>query len=447
MGHAAAALVAVQHAKGLHERLGGMTLQVWLEHVCRIPGADARALMGAIDVLARMPTVIIGLSDRWLSWPQAQAICRAARKAPVTSLAELDQLVGAAMIDMADFEPGALVDDVWHWVDARRPSRLAQAERARDRAEFVSLAPRLFGGGSLYGELGTVSFATVAEALDTSLGPPPVTPDNLDVLDESEIDHLFDTLDEQRRTHTADNGRRLARSLVELCEHSLSGFQETTNGDNRTAGDGHPGDARPLLVATIGLDALLDRNRTPGWLLHTLAGGRMKMSATALQQLVDDRGADIRGIVLDDCGQIVGVGRTTRIPPQWLRQAIWARDTAVRDPDGSTPIRRADLDHITRWPDGATDVSNLHPIGRGWHNHKTSRSWTVTRQHDGTTTWRHRHHGWMLRMAPAKRSLTSRARAGPPPPPPPPPHEPGRPLSQSPVMQPRLDDIAFAGVP
>ena len=131
-------------------------------------------------------------------------------------------------------------------------------------------------------------------------------------------------------------------------------------GGARPAGDGSgPDDTarpapRPLLLATVELEALLDQTRTPGWLLHTLAGGRMKVSTSTLQRLVDERGADLRTIVLDDAGEVVGVGRRTKVPPRWLREAIWVRDTAVRDPDGTTPVRRADLDHIVPWPDGAT---------------------------------------------------------------------------------------------
>ena len=47
------------------------------------------------------------------------------------------------------------------------------------------------------------------------------------------------------------------------------------------------------------------------------------------------------------------------------------------------PVRRADLDHIRPWPDGPTDVDNLNPIGRRWHNAKTSRHWTVHRARTG----------------------------------------------------------------
>ena len=87
---------------------------------------------------------------------------------------------------------------------------------------------------------------------------------------------------------------------------------------------------------------------------------------------------------------------------------------AVRDPDGSTPVRRADLDHVRPWPDGATTVANFNPVGRRWHNHKTSRSWTVHRARDGTVTWRHRRHGWTIRLAPPRRDLTDVPDPGPP---------------------------------
>ncbi|HEX9765414.1 MAG TPA: DUF222 domain-containing protein, partial [Nitriliruptorales bacterium] len=319
MGEAVRLLIDLEHDEELPARLGGMSLQVWLEHVCRIRGADARALLGAIDVLVHLPAVVTGLCERWLSWSQLQAIARAARRVPVGRLAELDGLVAGAMIGHADVEPDAIIADVWAWVDQLQPSRLEQAEKAADRGEFLALSPQLFGGGSLYGEFGPTSFATVAEALDAPLGPAVDVPDDLD--DQPAVDAALDSLDEQRRGLNHGHGKRMAQRLVDICEQSLAG---AAGGDQ---GEAVP--ARPLLLATIGVEALLDDERTPGWLLHTLAGGRMKVTSDLLQRLIDQRGADIRGIVFDDCGQVVGVGYQTRIPPRWLRHAIWARDLTV----------------------------------------------------------------------------------------------------------------------
>jgi hypothetical protein len=420
MGRLVRLLIDIKGADDLAEVTGGMSLHVWLQHQGRATHAEARDLLAAADVLVHMPATVAGLCDRWLSWPQTIAIARAAKRIPVRLRADLDQLVADAMTTHADWEPDALVHDVWQWIDARQPTRLARQQQAADRGEFVTLTPRLFGGGTLFGELGTVSFATVAEALDAPLGPPVTPPDDLD--DTDAVDEALDELEARRETLTRHHGRRLARQLVSLCEHALAGHRPTDGaGEPGSSADGGTGTnagpasrPRPMLLATIGLDALLDQDATPGWLLHTLIGGRMKIATHTLQQLINQRGADLRSIVLDDTGQIVGVGRRTHIPPDWLREAIWARDTAVRDPDGTTPVRRADLDHIDPWPTGPTDVANLQPVSRRWHNHKTSRHWTVTRTRDGTTVWTHRRHGWTIRLAPPQRDLQQPPHTGPP---------------------------------
>ena len=403
MGELVGLLVAVSAAEELAALTGGMSLHVWLQHTARCTHAEAREVLGAVEVLGHMPATLAGLSDRWLSWSQASAIAMAARRVPVGRRGELDDLVASAMVAHRDWEPDALVADVWDWVDAAQPSRLEKAEAAADRDRFLTMMPRLFGGGSIYGEFDPVGFTTLAEALDAPVGPPVSVPDDLD--DADAVDAAFDQLDERRAALSRGHGRALADRLVALCERDLAG----TSPD-----DGEGRGARPMLLGTIDLDALLDQTRTPGWLLHTLAGGRMKVSSSTLQRLVDERGADLRTIVLDDCGQVVGVGTTTSVPPRWLREATWARDLTVRDPDGSTPVRRADLDHVNPWPDGATDVDNLSPLGRTWHNRKTSKHWTVHRARDGTTTWRHRRHGWTIRLAPPRRDLTDVPDPGPP---------------------------------
>lgn len=395
-------LVSISGADELAEVTGGMTLHVWLQHAARCTHAEARDLLGTAEVVRDLPTVVAGLGDGWLSWSQVTAIARAARRVPVADRSDLDRLVGDAMVAHRDWEPDALVDDVWQWVDARQPSRLQQAEAAAERDRFLTLSPRLFGGGSLYGELDTIGFATVAEALDAPLGPPVAPPD--DLADTDAVDAAFDQLDAQRRALTKHHGRRLADRLVALCEADLGGG--AADPDARAT-------ARPLLLATVDLDALLDATRTPGWLLHTLAGGHMKVSSDTLQRLVDQRGADVRTIVFDD-SRVVGVGRRTAIPPGWLREAVWATHVAVNDPEGTTPVRRADLDHEDPWPDGPTDADNLQPLGRRWHNHKTTGAWTVRRSRDGTTTWRHRRHGWTIRLAPSRRDLADPPDRGPP---------------------------------
>ena len=130
------------------------------------------------------------------------------------------------MVAHRDWEPDAIVQDVWDWVDTRRPSRLEKAEAAAERQRFLQLSPNLFGGGSLYGEFDTVGFATVAEALDAPLGPPVKVPDDLD--DADAVDAAFDELDQRRRDLVRGHGTALADRLVALCEDHLAGAAPRT---------------------------------------------------------------------------------------------------------------------------------------------------------------------------------------------------------------------------
>jgi hypothetical protein len=228
MGRLVRLLIDIKGAEDLAEVTGGMSLHVWLQHEGRCTHAEARDLLAAADVLVHMPATVAGLCDRWLSWPQTIAIAKAARKVPVRLGSELDALVADAMTTHADWEPDALVHDVWQWIDARQPSRLATPAAGRRPGRVRHPDPRLWGGGTLFGELGTASFATVAEALDAPLGPPVTPPDDLD--DHDAVEEALDALEAQRETLTRHHGRRLARQLVSLCEHALAGHRQQPPG-------------------------------------------------------------------------------------------------------------------------------------------------------------------------------------------------------------------------
>ena len=133
MGELVRLLVSLTHEDDLAELTGGMSLHVWLQHEVRCTHAEARDVLGAVEILRSMPPTLAGLSDRWLSWSQVAAICRAARKVPVRSQGELDALVAGAMVAHRDWEPDAIVQDVWDWVDQRQPSRSGEG-RGRRRA-------------------------------------------------------------------------------------------------------------------------------------------------------------------------------------------------------------------------------------------------------------------------------------------------------------------------
>ncbi|CAB4919686.1 unannotated protein [freshwater metagenome] len=87
-------------------------------------------------------------------------------------------------------------------------------------------------------------------------------------------------------------------------------------------------------------------------------------------------------------GQILDLGNTRYEPSRKIREFIHARDPKCTYPGCNQQARRSQLDHITPWPQGPTDRSNLHPLCVHHHNLKTHGNWQVTRDHDsGETTW------------------------------------------------------------
>jgi hypothetical protein len=69
----------------------------------------------------------------------------------------------------------------------------------------------------------------------------------------------------------------------------------------------------------------------PAAVLTHLAGGQLKLSSPAARYLLDEQGAQLRLVVIDQ-GQVVGVGRQTRVA---------ARLAGRRDRRGARHLYRA----------------------------------------------------------------------------------------------------------
>ena len=149
------------------------SLHVWLQHQLRCTHAEAREILGAVEVLAD-DARDVGRAGR----PVAVVVADVRDLPRGPSCPRLPSAPGwtgwsrTRWWPTVDWEPDAIVADVWDWVDQQQPSHREKAEAAAEREAFLQLSPNLFGGGALYGEFDTVGFATVAEALDAPLGPP-----------------------------------------------------------------------------------------------------------------------------------------------------------------------------------------------------------------------------------------------------------------------------------
>ena len=193
--------------------------------------------------------------------------------------------------------------------------------------------------------------------------------------------------------------------------------------------------SEPKLLVRLDLDTLLNLGQVPADVLVRLVGGRLRLTSTAARQVIDRAGAQIRAVVVDD-GEVVGVGRATRVPPGWLADAIHAVHDTCTGPLCDRPALAADLDHADPWtptgdrPGGPTDLDNLGPLCAATNRDRAATGWTPTqRPGRGLRTWRHQRSGLSTTSVPATwrppghRPPASTADPPDPPAPPAPPHD------------------------
>ncbi len=355
-------------ARGGVEAVTRLPVEIWLLRNCATVPADRRMLVTAADVLGRMPLTLGAFRAGRLSWGQVRSIVLDCRRLRADQAAEVDRAIADRLDVFANAEPEAILYRVTELVGEIRHRDLESSEERAREGSFLALQPRLDGtGGQLYGEFDAVGFATIAEAL---------TPDP---------DGLEPTIDDESRGRNSERlGRKRADRLVQLCDAWLAG-----NTDARDTEPPKP-KAKPKVLLTCDLDTLLDLAHRPAHLLTTLTGGRLRVTGKAARRLMDENGAALRLVVLDDHGDVLGVGRQTRIPPGWLRDASQVLHSTCVQPGCRRPARTADLDHGHEWRHGGrTDLPNMAPTCRRHHTSKTDGRWTHQSNGDGTRTWRH----------------------------------------------------------
>ncbi|MFD4295427.1 DUF222 domain-containing protein [Rhodococcus sp. NPDC058532] len=94
--------------------------------------------------------------------------------------------------------------------------------------------------------------------------------------------------------------------------------------------------------------------------------------------------ATITPIVMDDNGNPLDIGHTTRIIPRRLRRALDARDCGCAYPGCGRPTAWTDAHHIHHWANGGeTKLSNLVLLCRFHHRYIHKGKWTVYIGDDG----------------------------------------------------------------
>jgi hypothetical protein len=363
---------------------------------------DRRFLLRTARLLHRFPTLKVAVEAQQLSWSQLRGLALALREAPSVLDERVDGFLGQLLPHLQGTDPDAVISQVQRAI-AEWSAELTPATDEPEARNSLHLQPRLDGtGGRISGELDAVGLAIVDDAtaptrgqLDHPAGTGGARADNL----LTRLTHTCPPADgpPAEDTEDADSGPAAAVHAADAVDGS----------DAHDAG-GRAGGALPAVKLLLRCDytELLDATRTPLDLLTRLVGGSLRLTTAAARRLLDHRGVELRTIIVDH-GQVLGVGRTSRVPPGWLRDATLAVHSTCTGPLCDRPALGADLDHAQPWqpthPDqlpGGTDVDNLGPLCGATNRAKERAGWRAHQHRDGRRTWTHPRTGLQITSLP-----------------------------------------------
>ncbi len=108
----------------------------------------------------------------------------------------------------------------------------------------------------------------------------------------------------------------------------------------------------------------------------------------AVNAMLRDLGTTITtGIIDRATGALLGTSCRTYRPTTGLRRQLELRDRHCRFPGCTKPARWCDADHVTPWPTGPTDLTNLQLLCRHHHRAKHHGDWKVTMDAEGACHW------------------------------------------------------------
>jgi len=159
--------------------------------------------------------------------------------------------------------------------------------------------------------------------------------------------------------------QRLLDGLVGACKVALA-----------TGGLPTAGGLRPQVMATIDYRDLVqrlgsDNEGGTGSLMFT-----GPITASSIRKIACD--ADIIPVVLGGEGQVLNVGRASRVFPPHIRKAITARDQGCAFPQCTIPAPWCEAHHITYWSRGGTTGTDNGTLLCSHHHHVIHKEhWTI----------------------------------------------------------------------
>jgi hypothetical protein len=415
---------------GTVESTTGVPMDQWLSIVARRTRGDVRMLRAAVRACRRLPSLHRGFGEGRISWAQLRTLAIQTEKASTVDDLALDAAVADAIFTCEDAHPDALAQMVGWAIESLRPPPDPAEEPKTEPEGFVALQPRLDGsGGRVFGELDALSFA-ILDSRTAPAKPPKVPPTR---------DGFGGATDPEAAAEAARvSGRERLANLISLLTHDCGDAAasqadaaptELTDdvvvtgaasdvpifaGDDIVEGQQTAGRRMPIdkLLLRAELDSLAGSSGLPSQLLTSLAGGVMHVDAATARRIAEH--APTLRLIITDRGRVVGVGRQTKAPPDWLRDATLAVHDTCTAPGCLRPALTAHTDHAIPWDDGGhTDLANCAPLCGHDNLSKERDGWTATGEADGTRRWHHPRTGLSVTTYPATRRPSARPTAEP----------------------------------
>lgn len=396
---------------GLAERLTGVGLDTWLSIVARRTGSDIRMLRTTVAVMRRVPSLREAFRTQQVSWCQVRSIVLAVHRLPGHLDDRIDQAVAEGIAGACGAEPDAVTRAIRWALVSLEPTTQAEEQATAEQQEYLGMQPHADRpGGRMWAELGPRAWALADAALNRDLPPPPGP---------ARKGFAGDPLERPAGEAMRTLGQARLRRFLDILEGTDSSSRQEPSGQSSGQGKTATGPRKPSppqLIVRAELSTLLRRDEVPARLLTHLLGGHVLLTAEAARRLLDERGADLRTVILDDTGRVVGVGRKTRRPPEFLKDAARALHDTCAAPNCETSVLLCDLDHAIPWkprhpdaPAGRTDIDQLAPLCTRDNVAKERDGWRATQLADGTRRWSHERTGLTTRTLPAEWRAPPRA--------------------------------------
>jgi hypothetical protein len=333
-------------AHGVAQHEAGTSTASWLRHHAGLPsGTSADLVKTARELTNTLPAADAALGNGEITVQHARTIARTARLVAART-AEPQEAQAVAEVERIMLDVGRAVDAGSLCGFAQRVRQvvdpdgaLHDANRAHER-RWLSASRTLDGMVAIDGLLDADAGALVLTALaaaTTPRGP-----------------------DDRRNA-----GQRRADALVDICGVCLDHGTLPSSGGVRP----HLLVTAPVEVLTPAANGSMPRSAEVGEVAWT-----GPLSDEAVRRLGCD--ATVTRVLLDGESMPLDVGRSTRIVPVHLRQALVVRDRGCVAEGCDRPVAWTEAHHVVHWAEGGTTaLENLVLLCRTHHRKVHEEAW------------------------------------------------------------------------